>query len=267
MFEEIPELKAKSGKFRIMGIDKFEKPGEGHFYFGDYDTLDEALKIAIKEGKEASKDATDPSIATVFYVYDDKGDYKGGDIYKEYFELLKNAETFAKKQHKGQFRKDGTTEYFEHLKDVVWNLKCMEITDVNILCAGWLHDTIEDTPTDYDKLKEKFNKKIADYVASVTKETRLEEKLREKLYISQLKKSSWQAKVVKLGDILANLQDLPNANFDSIKEKKQAKKKIPYLLAIKSGLSENKKKIPDFKNAQLKLTPLLKKYGLKPISF
>ena len=65
-----------------MLIDKFERVGEGHLHWGDYDSLEEALKIARKLGKEAEPSASDPSIATVYYVYDDRGTYKGGDIYK-----------------------------------------------------------------------------------------------------------------------------------------------------------------------------------------
>jgi hypothetical protein len=82
MFKDITELKAPKGKFRIVGIDKFEIPGEGHWVEGDYDTCEEALKIARNRTRNASKDATDPSIATVFYVYDENGAYLGGDIYK-----------------------------------------------------------------------------------------------------------------------------------------------------------------------------------------
>jgi hypothetical protein len=74
-------LKAPPGKFRILGIDKFPFPNED-WIKGDYDSLEEALSLARKLTKEASKDSTDPSIATVYYVYDDKGVYRGGDIYK-----------------------------------------------------------------------------------------------------------------------------------------------------------------------------------------
>ena len=78
----IEDLKAPKGKFRIIGIDKFEIPGEGHWVVGDYDTREEALKIARYRTRNASKDATDPSIATVFYVYDENGGYLGGDTHK-----------------------------------------------------------------------------------------------------------------------------------------------------------------------------------------
>ena len=89
----------------------------------------------------------------------------------------------------------------------------------------------------------------------------------EKSYISQLKKASWQAKVVKLGDIIANFKDLPNGYKDFAKRKDKVRKKIPYILAIKSEISSNKKKIPKLENAQLSLNELLKTYEQKLISF
>ncbi len=33
--------------------------------------------------KNASKDAAHPSVATVFYVYDENGEYLGGDIHSK----------------------------------------------------------------------------------------------------------------------------------------------------------------------------------------
>jgi (p)ppGpp synthase/HD superfamily hydrolase len=181
--------------------------------------------------------------------------------------LAKSAKSFAKMKHDGQFRKDGKTPYFEHLVNVVDELKNMGIVDDNIICSGWLHDTIEDTDADFDDIHKNFNKKIADYVSSVTKDTRLIKSKQEKAYISQLKTIPWQAKVVKLGDIIANFKDLPNAKYDFATEKNKVKKKIPYILAIKSGISSNKQKISQLETIQLELDELLKYYGQKTISF
>ena len=47
----------------------------------------------------------------------------------------------------------------------------MTITkDENILCAGLLHDTLEDTKTTYNELVETFGNDIADLVMEVTHE-------------------------------------------------------------------------------------------------
>ena len=75
------ELKAPQKKFRVIGIDKFHPPNEDDWFYGDYDSLEEALGKARKMTWNASKYSSDPRVAEVFYVYDDEGVYRGGDIY------------------------------------------------------------------------------------------------------------------------------------------------------------------------------------------
>jgi len=178
-----------------------------------------------------------------------------------------NAKKLAKKKHKHQVRKDGKTPYWKHLEQVVTLLEKMGIKDKDILCAGWLHDTIEDTDTDFDDINEKFGKNVAIIVSSVTKDTRLIEKQREKKYILQLKKASWQAKIVKLGDIVANIADLENSCFSSSKIKKQVKDKIPYINAIKSGIIAKKSHLTGLDKIEKELNELLAEYGQKEIKF
>ena len=100
------------------------------------------------------------------------------------------ARNFAKKKHAGQLRKNGKTTTFSHLQDVIKNLKKMKVTDEDIICAGWLHDTIEDTDTDFDIIKDKFGKNVAEIVVSVTKDNRLPKKQREIKYARDLKSSN-----------------------------------------------------------------------------
>lgn len=76
-------LRARKGKYRVVGIDRFEPPGEGHWVVGDYESLEEALAVARDLTLEAAAYSDSPSMATVYYVYDDKGRYCGGDIYGE----------------------------------------------------------------------------------------------------------------------------------------------------------------------------------------
>ena len=76
-------------------------------------------------------------------------------------ELVKSAELLAKKKHAGQFRKDGTTPFSKHLEDVVNRLKSLGVVNEEILCAGWLHDTIEYTETSFDDLYDQFGSEIA----------------------------------------------------------------------------------------------------------
>ena len=138
------------------------------------------------------------------------------------------ARNFAKKKHVGQLRKNGKTTTFSHLQDVVKNLKKMKVTNEDIICAGWLHDTIDDTETDYDMIKDLFGKRVADIVVSVTKDNRLPKKQREAKYAKDLRTSNAKAKLVKIADILANVNDAPNAGKKAIWEKQQFVKKSKY---------------------------------------
>ena len=141
---------------------------------------------------------------------------------------ISDARNFAKKKHAGQLRKNGKTTTFSHLKDVVKNLKKMKVTNKDIICAAWLHDTIEDTDTDFDSIKDRFGKNVAEIVVSVTKDNRLPRKQREIKYGKDLKSSSTKAKLVKIADILANVNDAPNAGKNARWEKQQFVKKSKY---------------------------------------
>jgi hypothetical protein len=65
---------APPGKYRVLGVDKFANE---HWIKGDYDTRAEAEAVAVTETAEAAPHASDKSIATVYYVYDDTGKYLG----------------------------------------------------------------------------------------------------------------------------------------------------------------------------------------------
>lgn len=178
-----------------------------------------------------------------------------------------NAQKFAKTKHKHQLRKNCKTPYWHHLRQVVQNLQKLGIKNQDVLDAGWLHDTIEDTDTDFDDIEELFGKKTAQIVARVTKDTRTPQKQREKNYLTQLKKASWEAKVVKLCDILANIADLENSGFSKSKKVKQVKDKIQYLKAIKPGIIQNKSKLSGLDKIEKQLHELLIKYKQNTISF
>lgn len=116
-------------------------------------------------------------------------------------------------------KEDGITPQSKHLEDVVSRMKNIGIVDEELLCAGWLHDIIEDTNIDFDYLFEKFGTRIATLVISMSKNTSLPRKQREQAYIKQLREAVNDAKLVKLCDISANLRTLKN--YDTSRTKKQ----------------------------------------------
>jgi (p)ppGpp synthase/HD superfamily hydrolase len=126
---------------------------------------------------------------------------------------LDTAENFAKAKHAGMKRKDGVTDYFEHIKGVVNRLQNIGITDEEMLCTAWLHDTLEDTSTSFDELAQRFGKEVALLVLSLSKDQTLAKKQKEIQYVKQLKDAPWQAKIIKLCDIASNLKGLKTRSF------------------------------------------------------
>jgi len=189
------------------------------------------------------------------------------EIFEWLIDVVKNddriarAARFAKIKHRCQFRKDCKTEYWYHLDRVVHNIRKLGISDESMLCAGWLHDTIEDTSTDFDEIEDEFGRDVAEIVTAVTKDKRLQEETREHDYLAQLGDASWKAHVIKLCDIWANIQDLPTGYGTQQERAVQVEKKLKYFEAIRIGLQENKDKIPNLDKVYEELNALLSSYG------
>ena len=180
--------------------------------------------------------------------------------------LINKSKRFAKNTHKNQKRKDGRTPYINHLRMVVNLIKKSGVTDNDVQIIGWLHDTIEDTPTDFDEIRDGFGLHIAKCVAALIKDMRIEKQNREILYVRELKKSHWHVKLVKICDITANILDLENTSYSKNEKINHWKGKKSYIIAIKNGLIKNKKKIPHIKIIFDNLNYGLAKFGQSQVS-
>lgn len=118
------------------------------------------------------------------------------------------AAAFAARAHQHQLRKDGRTPYVAHVYRVAMTVRdVFGSDDPATLCAALLHDTIEDTRTDYDAIAQAFGADIADMVAALTKNMLLAEREREAEYESRLAAADWRVRLVKLADVYDNLCD------------------------------------------------------------
>ena len=72
---------APKGKYRIVCVDKFYPPGGSTEVVEDCEDKEFALKKARFMTKKCMKNTSSYDIAQVFYVYDDKGKYLGGDTW------------------------------------------------------------------------------------------------------------------------------------------------------------------------------------------
>ncbi|KAJ3406315.1 Guanosine-3',5'-bis(diphosphate) 3'-pyrophosphohydrolase MESH1 [Chytridiales sp. JEL 0842] len=82
------------------------------------------------------------------------------------------------------------------------------VTDIEVLIAAILHDTIEDTDTTSQEIESLFGVNILNIVLEVTDDKSLPSEQRKKLQITKAPFKSDQAKLVKLGDKIYNLRDL-----------------------------------------------------------
>jgi guanosine-3',5'-bis(diphosphate) 3'-pyrophosphohydrolase len=126
----------------------------------------------------------------------------------ERYRPLLEAAAFASRAHRHQIRKDGETPYVSHAFRVALVVRdVFGIDDVDVQTAALLHDTLEDTLTDFDDIVEAFGERIAWWVALLSKDKRLPDDARELAYSQQLKNAPWQVKACKLADVFDNLAD------------------------------------------------------------
>ncbi|XP_008335319.1 guanosine-3',5'-bis(diphosphate) 3'-pyrophosphohydrolase MESH1 [Cynoglossus semilaevis] len=124
--------------------------------------------------------------------------------------LLLETVNFAAEKHRNQRRKDvDSTPYINHPIGVAQILSHEGgITDIEVLQAALLHDTVEDTDTTFAELEAKFGQTVARIVSEVTDDKSLPKQERKRLQVDHAPHSSNQAKLVKLADKLYNLRDL-----------------------------------------------------------
>lgn len=178
-------------------------------------------------------------------------------------ELVKSAEFLAKKKHAGHLRKDGST-FSKHLEDVVNRLKGLGVIDEEILSAGWLHEIIEETDVSFDDLYEQFGNRISVIVSSLTEDKTLPRKQREKAYRLQLKEASFDAKLIKLCDISANLSDLKNYDASKSKKLRELKQKRYHLSIIRKDLMNSD--FPKISTLLETINHILRRYGQRAIN-
>lgn len=126
--------------------------------------------------------------------------------------LWLQAASYSARAHNHQYRKDKKTPFVAHPFRVAMVVRDLFGCDDEVaLCAAMLHDTIEDTRTDYDDLHKRFGPQVADCVAVLTKNMLLPEHQREPDYDSRLAAGPWQGRLVKLADVYDNGLDIPRA--------------------------------------------------------
>ena len=122
--------------------------------------------------------------------------------------LVSEAADLAARRHTGQQRKGrGNEPYVNHLAEVANLLSiATDGTDAELVAAGWLHDTIEDTETTREELAQKFGERVAALVVEVTDDMSLPKNERRQKQIVDAPTKSPGAKLIKIADKISNIR-------------------------------------------------------------
>ena len=129
-----------------------------------------------------------------------------------HMEIVLRAAAFAAAKHRNQRRKDEeASPYINHPVQVAHILVQENIEDPEVLAAALLHDTIEDTNTSLEELEIVFGYEIAGVVNECTDNKKLNKLERKQAQIDHAAHISHKAKLVKLADKIANVNDINDA--------------------------------------------------------
>ncbi|MBO4358650.1 MAG: bifunctional (p)ppGpp synthetase/guanosine-3',5'-bis(diphosphate) 3'-pyrophosphohydrolase [Erysipelotrichaceae bacterium] len=179
-------------------------------------------------------------------LFDEIGKYISSE---ESVRLIEKAYDYAFEKHKDQKRKSGEP-YFVHVLNVAYELAKLRV-DPNTICAGLLHDVIEDCNVDVDEFKELFGEEIYEMVDAVTKisnlkfvdEQEYQATNHRKILIAMAK--DIRVILVKLVDRLHNMRTLEYLPEE--KQKKIAKETLDVYapIAHRLGIAEIKNELED----------------------
>ena len=131
-------------------------------------------------------------------------------------QLLHESIVFANKAHKGQLRKGTDIDYISHPMEVMQILTAMRADD-DLIIAGVLHDTIEDTSTTVEELAEKFGHDIAALVDHHSQDKTQPWKERKAAVIDELERADKRTKMLVLADKVSNLRSM-YSNYQEVGE-------------------------------------------------
>ncbi|MDE0723590.1 MAG: bifunctional (p)ppGpp synthetase/guanosine-3',5'-bis(diphosphate) 3'-pyrophosphohydrolase [Alphaproteobacteria bacterium] len=164
--------------------------------------------------------------------------------------LINKAYVFSMRAHGNQKRASGQP-YLIHPLEVASILADLKLDDASI-CVGLLHDTVEDTLTTYDEIKDIFGREIADLVDGVTKLSQIKFNTKaveqaenfRKMFLAMSK--DIRVLLVKLADRLHNMRTMEHiASSDKRRRKAQETIDIYAPLADRIGLYAIKSELED----------------------
>src|ERR1700759_4852349 len=121
--------------------------------------------------------------------------------------LVSEAADLAARRHNGMARKGrGSEPYINHLAEVANLLSsATDGADAELVAAGWLHDTLDDTETTREELAQTFPERGASVVVECTDDMRLPTAERRRRQVTDAPHKSPGANLIKIADKISNI--------------------------------------------------------------
>ena len=168
---------------------------------------------------------------------------------EEHINQIKKAYDYAKDLHEGQFRQSGEP-YIIHPLNVAYILAEMH-ADTDTICAGLLHDTLEDTNITKGEIIEEFNVNVASLVDGVTKISKMNFSSKQDQNLANTRKiitgitEDVRIIIIKLADRLHNMRTLEYKTEFKQKENSMEAMEIFVPLAYYIGAYRIKSELED----------------------
>ncbi len=158
-----------------------------------------------------------------------------------YTPLIQKAISLAGNAHRTHTRKNVNREpYIVHPMTVAL-LLARATNNEDLICAGILHDVVEDCGIKIEIIAKDFNKNIAYLVNAVTeKDKSLPWETRKKIATAEIGQMNKDAALLKTADVLANItSDIHGIKLDGYEAHMKLRTKAPEILVAKENKQYN----------------------------